>query len=107
MDNAKKSNFINYLQTKHNEINHQKIDHYHPRMYYLTNNAPTVRTYQAVEKPVIKADFNTMKKSSSKAKISLSKDHKHSSSVPSHKFKSGTVGLKEIAASSEKTSQVD
>ena len=33
MDNAKKSNFINYLYTKRNEISHQKQDYYHAVAY--------------------------------------------------------------------------
>ena len=45
LDNAKRSNFINYLQTKHNEINHVKQDYAHPKMFYLTGNKPEIRNF--------------------------------------------------------------
>ena len=45
LDLAKQSNFINYLQTKNNEINHQRQDYDHPQMFYLTNNASSVRNF--------------------------------------------------------------
>ena len=46
LDNAKTSNFINYLHSKHNEINHQRQDLNHPGMYYLTGNRSSVRNFQ-------------------------------------------------------------
>ena len=45
LDNAKKSNFINYLQTKNNEITSNKMDIYHPKMYYLTNKQSEVNQF--------------------------------------------------------------
>jgi len=64
LDNAKRSNFINYLQSKHNEINHQKQDLAHPKMFYLTGNRSEVRNFQGKEKPVTALDARraTLKK---------------------------------------------
>ena len=45
LDAAKQSNFINFLQSKKNEINHQKQDYWHPQMFYITNNKSSVRSF--------------------------------------------------------------
>ena len=42
LDSVKSSNFINFLHTKKNEINHEKQDYWHPRMFYLTGNKPMI-----------------------------------------------------------------
>ena len=70
LDNAKCSNFINYLQSKRNEINHVKQDYAHPKMFYLTGNRSEVRNFQAVEKPIAPADVRkaSEKKANAKSK---------------------------------------
>ena len=61
LDNAKSSNFINFLQTKNNEINHAKQDYHHPRMFYLTGGLSKTKSFAPKDHCVSKADLRAIK----------------------------------------------
>lgn len=87
LDSVKSSNFLNFLQTKRNEILcNESQDYWHPRMFYLTKNQSTVRNFQRKEWPAVKADLDRGKKSAKL--LSTRRKSKHSQSVPPAEFQS-------------------
>lgn len=59
LDQTKSSNFINFLQTKTNEINHVKQDYHHPRMFYLTGDMSKAKSFAPKDYHTSKADLHS------------------------------------------------